>query len=450
MDNHIFNISPIDNRYQEQTKELSEYLSDYGINKIRCEIEIKYFVMFLKKILMIDILLSERMFIEQYYKLFKGDYFLEIKDIEKKTNHDIKAIEYFIKDKLYDLNKVTNLLEYVHFGLTSQDINSLTNTLCLKRSLEDIIIPQLKEVNNTILFLSTRWNEIYMISKTHGQSAVTTSMGKELMVFHSRLSIQLTKLEEIKYTSKFGGAVGNLNAHYLCFPDMDWDQIMDDFLLEEFQITRNKYTTQVDHYDNLCEIFDIIRRINVILLDLNQDIWLYISNNYFKLKINDLETGSSTMPHKVNPINFENSEGNLHLANSFLNMFSNKLPISRLQRDLTDSTISRNFGSALGYSLLSYKSLLKGLDKLEINQQSIFQELDNNWAILMEPIQCLMKTENIKDAYEIIKTISRGKHISQETYLEIVSGLPLSSINKDKLANLTPYRYIGNLNKLHQ
>ncbi len=284
-----------------------------------------------------------------------------------------------------------------------------------------------------------------MISKTHGQCAVTTSIGKELLVFHSRLSIQILKLEEIKYTSKFGGAVGNLNAHYFCFEDIDWDEIMDSFLLEEFKITRNKYTTQIDHYDNLCEIFDIIRRINVILLDLNQDIWLYISNNYFKLKINPLEIGSSTMPHKVNPINFENSEGNLHLANSLLNMFSNKLPVSRLQRDLTDSTISRNFGSALGYSMISYNSLLKGLDKLEINRKCISQDLDDNWAILMEPIQCLMKTENIKDSYEIIKVISRGKHISKETYLEIVSDLPLSTENKNKLIELTPQTYIGNI-----
>ena len=448
MDNYVLNISPLDNRYREHTLELTEYLSDYGINKIRCEVEIKYFIMLIDKILKLDLLLSERKFIEQYYENFTHIDFIQIKHIENKTNHDIKALEYFIKKKLSGLNKIENYLEYIHFCLTSQDINSMANTLCLKRSIENIIIPKIETINNTLIQLSNQWCNVYMMSKTHGQSAVTTSMGKEIIVFQSRLLTQLEKLRNIKYSSKFGGAVGNLNAHYFCFPEINWDTIMDGFLNEEFNVIRNKYTTQIDHYDNLCEIFDIIRRINVILLDLNQDIWLYISNNYFKLKVNEAETGSSTMPHKVNPINFENSEGNLHLANSLLNMFSNKLPISRWQRDLTDSTISRNFGSALGYSLLSYNSLIKGLNKLEINNISINNDLNNNWAILMEPIQCLMKTENIKGSYEIIKNISRGKHISEDMYLNIIDELPLSEENKNKLFILTPQNYIGNLNKI--
>ena len=342
--NNIFNICPLDNRYYEVSKILSPYVSDYGINKIRCEIEIKYFLMLIQKVLNVNIKHSESMYIKQFYKLFDDKSFMEIKNIEK-TNHDIKAIEYFLK-KLADFVCIENHLEYIHFGLTSQDINSVTNTLCLKRTLEEVIMPKISDMIQILNNLGTTWQHVPMISKTHGQSAVTTTMGKELKVFWSRLNIQYDKLKNLKYTSKLGGAVGNLNSHYFCMENINWDMFMDEFLLEEFDIHRNQYTTQIDHYDNLCEIFDILRRINVILIDLNQDVWLYISNNFFKLKINSGEIGSSTMPHKVNPINFENSEGNLHLADSMLNMFSNKLPISRLQRDLTDSTISRNFGTA--------------------------------------------------------------------------------------------------------
>ena len=444
--NNIFNICPLDNRYYDVTRILSHYVSDYGINKIRCEIEIKYFLMLIQKVLNVNIKHSESIYIKQFYKLFDDKSFMEIKNIEKKTNHDIKAIEYFLKKKLSDFVCIEKHLEYIHFGLTSQDVNSVTNTLCLKRTLEEVIMPKISDIIQILNNLGTTWQHIPMISKTHGQSAVTTTMGKELKVFWSRLNIQYDKLKNLKYTSKFGGAVGNLNSHYFCMENINWNIFMDEFLLEEFDIHRNQYTTQIDHYDNLCEIFDILRRINVILIDLNQDVWLYISNNFFKLKINSGEIGSSTMPHKVNPINFENSEGNLHLANSMLNMFSNKLPISRLQRDLTDSTISRNFGTAFGYSLLAYESLIKGLNKLEINSECIENDIDNNWVILTEAIQCLMKTENITNSYEIIKDISRGKHMTKESYLETIEKLPLCEENKKKLLNLTPQTYLGNLN----
>jgi adenylosuccinate lyase len=432
-----FNISPIDNRYKSISNTLSYYVSDYGINKIRYDVELKYLEFILKLLFSIQIDIDYTFTLED---------FKMIKDIEKTTNHDIKALEYFIKDKLKENTNFDNkYLEFVHFGLTSQDINSMTNTISLKESINNVILPFL---NSLILILedkSNLWNDAIMISKTHGQSATTTSMGKEFKVYISRLKKQINQLNEYQYSSKFGGAVGNLNAHYLCYPDIHWDKEFNTLLNEEFNIKRNKYTTQIDHYDNLCEIFDILRRINMILLDFNQDIWLYISQDYFKLKMIKGEVGSSTMPHKINPINFENSEGNIYLANSLLNMFSHKLPVSRLQRDLTDSTISRNFGSALSYCLIAYTSFIKGIDKLEINITKLNNDLDENWCILMEPIQTIMKTEFIENSYDIIKQISRGQTITKDIYLKIVNNLNITDSNKNKLLELTPQTYLGNL-----
>ena len=441
------NISPIDNRYKESCDSLRPYVSDFGINKIRCEVEVKYFLMVMKNILKVNLPQEDISFMESIYSNFCDDDITEIRLIELNTNHDIKAIEYFIKNKIKNRENIVKYSEYIHFALTSQDINSVVNSLSVKRSITNIILPNIKEIIYKLEELSSRWKHQYMLSRTHGQPAVTTSMGKELNVFSYRLNIQLEKLTNLKYSTKFGGAVGNLNAHYFCFEDFNWEKILYYFVGEQFGLVRNKYTTQVDNYDNLCEIFDIIKRINTILLDMNQDIWLYISQNYFKIKINNNETGSSTMPHKVNPINFENSEGNIHLANSILNMFSSKLPISRLQRDLTDSTISRNIGVGFSYCLIAYDSLLKGLEKLEINSQLIDNELNNNWSILMEAIQCIMKTEFIENSYEIVKDKCRGKDITKEDYLNIVEELPISDKSKNKLRNLTPHTYTGMLNK---
>jgi adenylosuccinate lyase len=447
------NISPIDNRYKFICEPLNEYVSDYGINKIRCEVEIEYFILLLKDLLQLNYSENDYNLLRAIYNNFNSDDLNIIKNIESTTNHDIKALEYFIKNKLSNIkNKQLNIFdkysEYVHFSLTSQDINSVTNSLVIKHSSNNILIPKLGEMTNILKQLSKKWNNNYMISKTHGQSATTTSMGKEIYVYYDRLNIQLEKLKNIKYSTKFGGAVGNLNAHYFCYPEYDWDLNLTNFLIDTFDLKRNQFTTQIDHYDNLCEVFDIYKRINTILLDLNQDIWLYISNNYFKLKVNSNETGSSTMPHKVNPINFENSEGNIYLANSLLNMFSSKLPISRLQRDLTDSTITRNIGSAFSYCLIAYSSLIKGLNKLELNMNTISNDLDNNWCILMEPLQSVMKTELIYDSYEIIKNLSRNKTITKEDYIEIVSRLDISTTNRQKLLLLTPSTYIGILNRI--
>ena len=419
MNLNYYNISPIDNRYLEECKIIREYLSDYGINKIRCEIEIDYFMLLLTNVINLRISQSDM----EYLEYIKNDIDIheieKIRNFEKKTNHDIKALEYYIKSKLEKNGTLIYYNEFIHFGLTSQDINSVTNTLSIKRVVNDVILSKLATLLNTFNIYSDTWKNVYMISKTHGQPAVTTSMGKEFKVYKSRLKIQFDKLNNIVYTTKFGGAVGNLNAHYLCYPEYNWDKLFDEFLKNKYDIKRNQLTTQVDHYDNLCEIFDIIKRINTILLDFVQDVWLYISNEYFKLKSVQHEIGSSTMPHKINPINFENAEGNVYMANSILSMFSNKLPVSRLQRDLTDSTICRNIGVALSHSLIAYNSIFKGLNKLEINNDKIKEDLDNNWSILAEAIQCVMKTEMIPQSYEIIKGLTRGKPIDKTTYLEM-------------------------------
>lgn len=432
------NISPLDNRYKDKANQLRPFVSDFGLNKIRTEIELRYFSFFLKRVFNVNINLDN--IIED----FSLDDLTLIKNIESKTNHDVKSIEYFLKDKIQCYDVAKKYSEFIHFGLTSQDINSLANVLIIKNSLNKVLIPSLEKIIQILDVYGNIWRTNVMISKTHGQSAVTTSMGKELRVFSERIKKQLNLLKYYNYSTKFGGAVGNLNAHYFCYESIDWDNEFDMFL-KTFGVLRHRLTTQIDHYDNLSEVFDIIKRINIILIDLNQDIWLYISQNYFTLKRKKGEVGSSTMPHKINPINFENSEGNLYVANSLLRMMSDKLPISRLQRDLSDSTITRNIGVALSHCLISYDSLLTGLGKIEINYDTINKDMEGNWAILMEPVQCIMKTEMIPNAYEFIKDVSRGNVITKNIYLDIVDNLDLSQRNKTKLLNLTPASYIGNL-----
>ena len=437
-----FNISPIDNRYKNKCDPLREYVSDFGFNKIRYEVELKYFEFLL------DILYNKKVSFNTQINRFSAQHLKSIREIETRTNHDVKSIEYFIKHQLESKEEYKDIVKYkelIHFALTSQDINSVANTILLKRSIEIVLIPKIKSLISILLDYSDMWSNNVMMSKTHGQPAVTTSMGKEIKVFIERLTRQLDLLNNFNYTTKFGGAVGNLNAHYFCYKDINWDKELENFLNNSFKIGRNRFTTQIDHYDNLSEVFDIIKRINIILIDLNQDCWTYISQNYFILKKKEGEVGSSTMPHKINPINFENSEGNLYLANSLLNMMSQKLPISRLQRDLTDSTITRNIGVALSYSLLAYQSLETGLSKIEINQDSLDSDLDDNWCILTEAIQCIMKTELKENAYEAMKEVSRGKKINKEEYINIVNNLDISSLNKDKLLKLTPSTYTGNL-----
>lgn len=436
------NISPIDNRYKNKCDPLREYVSDFGFNKIRYEVELKYFEFLLDK------LYNKKVSFDTLINNFSPKDLQDIRDIESRTNHDVKSIEYFIKNQIETKDEFKDIAEYkelIHFALTSQDINSVSNSILLRRSIEGVIVPKIKSIITVLLDYSDIWCHSVMMSKTHGQPAVTTSMGKEIKVFIERLVRQVDLLDNFNYTTKMGGAVGNLNAHYLCFDDINWDQEIEDFLFKSFNLYRNRYTTQIDHYDNFSEIFDILKRINIILIDLNQDFWTYISQNYFILKKKEGEVGSSTMPHKINPINFENSEGNLYLANSLLTMMSQKLPVSRLQRDLTDSTITRNIGVALSYSLLAYQSLEQGLHKIEINQAILDSDLDDNWCILTEAIQCIMKTELKENAYEAMKEVSRGNKITKEEYLKIVNNLDISISSKAKLLRLTPSSYTGNL-----
>lgn len=432
----FFNISPLDNRYYNKVSDLRFFLSDYGINKIRFDTEIAYFKEIVKYIHGYEN--------PDFNLKFNEMAFNRIKEIEKTTNHDIKAIEYYIREKLLE-NKENDYYKYhnlIHFALTSQDINSFTNSLSVKLTVQKIILPKLLNITAILEYMSYNWTTANMLSRTHGQPAVTTSMGKELEVFNSRLLVQIKKLSEYQYSTKFGGAVGNLNAHYFSYPGKHWELFMN-YFCNKFELKRNKVTTQIDHYDNLTEIFDIVKRINTILIDLSVDIWMYISINYFKLKTIKTEVGSSTMPHKVNPINFENSEGNLYMANGVFSVFSNKLPISRYQRDLSDSTIARNFGVAFGYSLLAYESLITGLNKLEINREVIDNDLNENWSILTEAIQCVMKTEGKDNAYELIKEHSRGatSKFDQKWYLDLVNSLDISTENKERLQRLTPTKY---------
>ena len=436
------NISPLDNRYKNKCDPLREYVSDFGFNKIRYEVELRYFEFLL------DTLYNKKVSFDSLINNFSIEDLENIREIESRTNHDVKSIEYFIKNQIESKDEFKDIVKYkelVHFALTSQDINSVSNSILLRRSIEGVIVPKIKSIISLLLEYSDMWSHKVMMSKTHGQPAVTTSMGKEIKVFIERLLRQVDLLDNFSYTTKLGGAVGNLNAHYFCYENINWDRELENFLFKSFNLYRNRYTTQIDHYDNFSEVFDIIKRINIILIDLNQDFWTYISQNYFILKKKEGEVGSSTMPHKINPINFENSEGNLYLANSLLNMMSQKLPISRLQRDLTDSTITRNIGVALSYSLLAYQSLEQGLHKIEINQASLDSDLDDNWCILTEAIQCIMKTELKENAYEAMKEVSRGNKITKEEYIKIVNNLDISISSKAKLLRLTPSSYTGNL-----
>lgn len=419
-------LSPLDTRYKKSTEVLTLYLSDKAVTYYRHHIEINYLKSLVKTLHNEDINFS-----------YNCDYD-KIKEIEKTTNHDIKAIEYYIKD---NLDKYKNL---VHFGLTSQDINSLTNSLILRETVKNIFVPNIENIVDDLKIKIEEWHNIPMLARTHGQPATPTTISKELKVFKTRLENQIIKLKEYKWTTKFGGATGNLNAHKLCYPEINWYEWMDNFIFTNYKIKRNQYTTQVDHYDNITELFDIIKRINLILLDLNTDVWLYISIDYFKLNINKDEVGSSTMPHKVNPINFENSEGNIHMANGILNTFISKLPVSRYQRDLSDSTICRNFGVAFGHCLLAYKNTLKGLRKITINSSRIAYDLNKNWAILTEAVQYMMKKEGIDDAYEQMKEIVRtDKKFKKEDYINLIENLEgISDDSREILLNLTPFNYL--------
>jgi len=446
--NNILSISPIDGRYYSKTESLSAYFSEFGLIKYRVFVEIEYFLALSKLPIENFKNLSEkdRKNIRSIYQNFTHQDALKIKEIENEINHDVKAVEYFLKNQ-FDKTGLDKYKEFIHFGLTSQDVNNTAIPLMLKKSINDIILPQLKNLIISLDNISNMSDEISMIARTHGQPASPTTLGKEINVFTIRIENQIKSLLNIPNNGKFGGASGNLNAHYVSYPKINWNDFADSFL-RDLGLERSNPTTQIEHYDNMAAIFHNMSRINTILIDLCRDIWHYISINYLIQKVNKNEVGSSAMPHKVNPIDFENAEGNLMLANSQFIFLAEKLPVSRLQRDLTDSTVSRNIGVPLAHTKIAFESIIKGLNKVDINKKEIEKDLNNNWAVVSEGIQTILRRENIENPYELLKDLTRGNNeINQKSLKEFINKLPVNDEVKDELLSISPSNYIGNLKK---
>ena len=443
--NQLTAISPIDGRYKKQTSELSQYFSEFGLIKYRVLVEIEYFIALYKIPLPQLKNFDKNNFpkIVAIYKNFSINDALSIKKIEETTNHDVKAVEYFIKEK-FDSIGISDYKEFIHFGLTSQDINNTATPLSLKDAVSNIYLPKLNEVIEKLTELSKEWKYVPMLAKTHGQPASPTKLGKEIYVFVERLNVQKNQLLTIPYSAKFGGATGNFNAHHIAYPQIDWVKFGNDFVNETLGLSRSQTTTQIEHYDNFAAFCDCIKRINNILIDFNRDIWTYISMEYFKQKIKKDEVGSSAMPHKVNPIDFENSEGNLGVANALFEHFAAKLPISRLQRDLTDSTVLRNIGTPISHSIIALKSLLKGLNKLILNENSIKQDLHNNWNVVAEAIQTILRREAYPNPYEALKALTRSNEKeSKESFHKFIDELNVDNSIKEELKKITPENYTG-------
>jgi len=440
----LFAISPIDGRYRNKVQELAPYFSEYGLFKYRVWVEIEYFIALSALGLeqFESISESDTDFLRNIYLHFSEADAQTIKDIEKTTNHDVKAVEYFIKEKL----KGTALQEYsefVHFGLTSQDVNNTAIPFSLQLGIDEVVIPNIKHIHTTISTFAEQWKNVPLLSRTHGQAATPTTVGKEFAVFAERIRVQLDTLIDTPISAKFGGATGAFNAHRLAFPQINWPEFGDK-LLANLGLVRSYPTTQIDHYDQLAAIFDAMRRINIILMDFAKDVWQYISMDFFKQRIVAGEVGSSAMPHKVNPIDFENAEGNLGIANALLDHLSNKLPISRLQRDLTDSTVLRNVGVPLSHILIALKSLDKGMGKLILNEEAIRADLDRNWAVTAEAIQTILRREKIEGAYELLKDLTRTNDgINAESIAAFVTKLDVSEAVKMEISNITPFNYLG-------
>lgn len=435
-------ISSIDGRYRKQVQHLDEYFSEYALIKYRVLVEIEYLFMLSKKKFF---KLSDKA--AKHLNKIKSDFGLEdaqeIKQIEYTTNHDVKAVEYFIKQELEKAGE-KDVKEWVHFALTSQDINNTAIPLLWKHALEFEYLPSLLNLNKELQLLAERWEDIPMLARTHGQPASPTRLGKELMVYVERIAAQVDQLIAIPASAKFGGATGNFNAHHIAFPKTDWIKFANEFVDDVLGLQRIQFSTQIEHYDNLAASFDCMKRINTILIDLCRDLWMYISTDYFKQKIKKGEVGSSAMPHKVNPIDFENAEGNLGLANSLFEHLSAKLPVSRLQRDLTDSTVLRSIGLPFAHTILSFKSIEKGLSKLVLNDEKIYQDLDNNWAVVAEAIQTILRRENYPNPYEALKELTRGKkEIDQKLIHQFIDSLNVSSSLKKELKSITPHNYTG-------
>ena len=445
MSSSLTAISPIDGRYATKTKEFQQFFSEFALIKYRVHVEIEYFIALVDSGLpqLADFDTTNFATLRELVANFSVENAKIIKETERITNHDVKAVEYFIKD-FFRQQGWNNYLEFIHFGLTSQDINNTAFPLMFKDALEEVYLPKLKSVYQTLSELAKLWKEIPMLARTHGQPASPTTVGKEIAVFVERLHGQLSVIERIPHSGKFGGATGNFNAHYLAYPDIDWHQFSTDFLNKQLGLKRQYPTTQIEHYDSLAARFDAIRRVNVILIDFARDIWTYISQEYFKQKIVANEVGSSAMPHKVNPIDFENAEGNLGLANAIFDHLSNKLPISRLQRDLTDSTVLRNIGVPIAHSYIALQSLEKGIGKLELNQKAINLDLENNWAVIAEAIQTILRREQVEGAYEQLKDFSRNNAgLGKEEFKTFIQSLEISEELKNELLAVTPFNYIG-------
>ncbi len=439
-------ISPIDGRYRSKTEPLADYFSEYALIRYRVRVEIEYFITLcelpLPQLAGFDHKLFERLR-DIYHNLGEKEA-QRVKDIEKVTNHDVKAVEYFIKEEFDKIGGLDDFKEFVHFGLTSQDINNTSVPLSLKEALEGVYYPQLQELINQLRALAEEWADVAMLAKTHGQPASPTRLGKEIMVFVYRLEEQLATLRQCKLTAKFGGATGNFNAHHVAYPDYDWRDFGNRFVKEKLGLEREQWTTQISNYDHLGSIFDALRRINTIIIDLDRDFWMYISMEYFKQKIKAGEVGSSAMPHKVNPIDFENSEGNLGIANAILQFLAAKLPVSRLQRDLTDSTVLRNVGVPFAHSIIAIQSTLKGLRKLILNKDKIDADLDNTWAVVAEAIQTILRREDYPHPYEALKALTRtNKKMTEDTIHEFIDSLSVSDKVKDELRAITPHNYYG-------
>lgn len=439
-------ISPIDGRYRGKTESLAEYFSEYALIRYRVRVEIEYFIALcelpLPQLSSFDKSLFETL--RSIYNDFSEDDAQRVKDIESVTNHDVKAVEYFIKEQFDKIGGLERFKEFIHFGLTSQDINNTSVPLTIKDALDNVIIPQVEELIGQLQAYADEWQEVSMLAKTHGQPASPTRLGKEVMVFVYRLTEQLNQLKTCKLTAKFGGATGNFNAHHVAYPALDWRAFGNEFVSRKLGLEREQYTTQISNYDCMGAVFDALRRINTIIIDLDRDFWMYISMDYFKQKIKKGEVGSSAMPHKVNPIDFENSEGNLGISNAVLQFLARKLPVSRLQRDLTDSTVLRNIGVPFGHTLIAVQSTLKGLRKLILNESKLKADLDDTWAVVAEAIQTILRREAYPNPYEALKSLTRtNTKMTEQTIHEFIQGLDVSDAVKAELMAITPSNYTG-------
>ena len=439
-------VSPIDGRYRGKTEKLADYFSEYALIKYRIRVEIEYFITLCELPLPQLADFDHKHFdsLRDIYRKFDEEGASRVKDIEKITNHDVKAVEYYIKEQLDKLGDFEKYKEFIHFGLTSQDINNTSVPLSIKDALNEVYIPQIEELTEQLKTYAEEWKDVPMLAKTHGQPASPTRLGKEIMVFAYRLDKQVEMLKACPMTAKFGGATGNFNAHHVAYPEYDWREFGNKFVSEKLGLEREQYTTQISNYDCLGAVFDALRRINTIIIDLDRDFWMYISMDYFKQKIKAGEVGSSAMPHKVNPIDFENSEGNLGIANAVLQFLAMKLPVSRLQRDLTDSTVLRNVGVPFGHGMIALASTLKGLRKLILHEEKIEEDLNNTWAVVAEAIQTILRREAYPHPYEALKALTRtNKKMSEETIHEFVKTLNVSDAVKAELMAITPLNYTG-------